>query len=602
LPNPPFFNLNAFVLDSVGDTLTDRVVNWTVGDTTIALLNSPTGPGVAIIGRKAGLAVVIATVSGHADTARILVIRPTIRTIALSPDTGTLVVPNASVGITATPKDSLNQPLNDRIVHWLSLDTAVATVSDTTGLSVTLTGKISGTARVVAASEGVTDTATFHVVVPTVSRVVFVNPGGSPPPDTTPLLFHTSRQLGAVPQDSNGTPLSRVVTFSSSDSTVLLPQSQAFVSDITFFIVTGNAVGSSTLSATAGAATATWHSSVYSVAYSAVSAANDEGCALAGGALYCWRNNGYPHAIAKASGIVSISSDGTHGCGLDGTGAAKCWGDNGAGQLGSFGASSYDTAVAVLGGGLYSQIDAGLQHTCAATAAGAAWCWGNNTQGQVGSDDSTNFEINQPTAVAGGLVFSSVSAGGNHSCGLTNAGAAYCWGLNSNGQLGNGGVGAIVRHPVPVSGGLTFASISAGYTHSCALTAAGVAYCWGDNSDGALGTGDTSAHNTPIPVSGGLTFTAIAAGWSFTCGIATGGTVYCWGRNSQGSLGNGTSNPSHSPTPITGALTFQTITAGGGSQASCGMTTGGVAYCWGTGAIGIPLGYSLTPVKVPGQP
>jgi alpha-tubulin suppressor-like RCC1 family protein len=83
--------------------------------------------------------------------------------------------------------------------------------------------------------------------------------------------------------------------------------------------------------------------------------------------------------------------------------------------------------------------------------------------------------------------------------------------------------------PKAVSGTVTFASISAGNRHSCAVTAAGAAYCWGDNSGGALGTGTSNTSLVPIAVSGGLTFASVSAGRFHTCGVTTGGTAYCWG-------------------------------------------------------------------------
>jgi alpha-tubulin suppressor-like RCC1 family protein len=98
-------------------------------------------------------------------------------------------------------------------------------------------------------------------------------------------------------------------------------------------------------------------------------------------------------------------------------------------------------------------------------------------------------------AVTGGLTFRSVSAGRVHTCGLSTAGTAHCWGFNRDGQLGDGTTTASAT-PRPVSGGLTFASIEAGGTHTCELTTVGAAYCWGDHHHGALGDGTTLAFGT----------------------------------------------------------------------------------------------------------
>ena len=114
-------------------------------------------------------------------------------------------------------------------------------------------------------------------------------------------------------------------------------------------------------------------------------------------------------------------------------------------------------------------------------------------------------------------VFTQISAGQLHTCALTSAGAAYCWGWNDDGRIGDGNVGVDRRNaPVAVSmpAGVTFASISAGYSHTCALTSAGVAYCWGENDAGEIGDGNYMDRITPVTVSmpSGVTFTSITAG------------------------------------------------------------------------------------------
>ena len=121
--------------------------------------------------------------------------------------------------------------------------------------------------------------------------------------------------------------------------------------------------------------------------------------------------------------------------------------------------------------------------------------------GQLG--DGTNTDSTVPVAVAGGLTFQSVSAGSIHSCGVTTAGIAYCWGDNEDWQLGDG-TNMDSTVPVALAGGLTFQSVSAGYEHSCGMTTAGAAYCWGYNGRGRLGDGTNTDSNVPVLVD--LTF------------------------------------------------------------------------------------------------
>jgi len=166
-----------------------------------------------------------------------------------------------------------------------------------------------------------------------------------------------------------------------------------------------------------------------------------------------------------------------------------------------------------------------------------------------------------PLAVAGGLTFSSLSAGWGPTCAVTANGAAYCWGDNLDGALGVGAdtgsvqscsVGPCSHAPLAVAGGLAFTTLGAGNFHACGLTSSGAAYCWGDNSTGELGIGVNAApgtctrgpcSRTPVAVAGGLTFTTLNVGTQHTCARASDGSWYCWGLNNYGQLGTGATGP-----------------------------------------------------------
>src|SRR6266516_2304020 len=254
----------------------------------------------------------------------------------------------------------------------------------------------------------------------------------------------------------------------------------------------------------------------------------------------------------------------------------------------------------------FASVNGGYVHTCGLSTSRAAYCWGDDVFGQLG-DGSTSSPWYRPSPapVAGGLRFTMLSAGVWHTCGVTTSGAAYCWGDNQNGQLGDGTTDRRAM-PAPVVGGFRFSTISAGHGHTCGVIAGGAAACWGDNSSGQLGTrvvDHTMYRSSPGRVVGVHGFATVSAGNVHTCGMTTQGVAYCWGYNVWGQLGDGTTTQRSIPVPVTGGLRFAVVDAG--SYFSCGVTTGGAAYCWGENLDG-ELGDGTTtswstPVRVSGM-
>lgn len=256
------------------------------------------------------------------------------------------------------------------------------------------------------------------------------------------------------------------------------------------------------------------------------------------------------NARAFANGLL-----GDHTCAIDlDTGRAFCWGHNDFGQLGTgvadANAHTLPEAIATAGPvpTTWSTLSVGSSHTCG-TSGTDTWCWGRNDDGRLG-DGTTTMRLTS-TLVQGGLTFDSVSAGMLHNCALTRDGQAYCWGQNGNGQLGTGAEGVFKTVPVPVAGGLTFSTISAGGNHTCAVSTNGNTYCWGVNQFGELGDGTNTNRPSPTLVSGGLGFESVSAGGLHTCGrTKVTGIVYCWGNNGQGQLGNATTTNSNVPVRV----------------------------------------------------
>jgi alpha-tubulin suppressor-like RCC1 family protein len=227
---------------------------------------------------------------------------------------------------------------------------------------------------------------------------------------------------------------------------------------------------------------------------------------------------------------------------------------------------------------VFAQVSAGAYHTCGVTVDDLAYCWGEGALGDLGTGSTDGLSQFHPVPVAGGLRFQSVSAGTIYTCGITTDRLAYCWGLNSSGELGDGTTTTRFA-PVPVAGSRKFRQLRAGFRHTCGVTTSNVALCWGYNADGELGDGTTTNRKRPVRVAGGLSFTQARAGGNHTCGWTTAGKAYCWGLNDEGQLGDGTLTGRLSPVAVAGSHTFAQVSPGGAH--TCGATTDHKAYCWG---------------------
>jgi alpha-tubulin suppressor-like RCC1 family protein len=336
---------------------------------------------------------------------------------------------------------------------------------------------------------------------------------------------------------------------------------------------------------------------------------------------YCWGNNqdgqlgngtnsgpedcnGWPCSIRPVAVLGGlrfdhVSAGGRSTCGITTDDRAYCWGRNINGQLGDGTQIMRLTPVAVAGGRRFRQVSAGNGHTCAITPSDVAFCWGNNAKGQVG--DGTTTQRLTPVRVAGGLSWRQLSGDFFHTCGVTTGYRAYCWGNNFDGRLGDGTTTRRLK-PVAVSGGLLFRQVDAGFHHTCAVrTTDDRAYCWGDNSYGALGDGTTTGRLKPVAVLGTRHFDHVSAGDNHTCGVTLAGRGFCWGVNLVGQLGDGTTTQRLKPTPLGVDLTLAQVSASAGF--SCGVAIDHRAYCWGhnyAGQLGDGTDAQHLPVPVAG--
>ena len=246
--------------------------------------------------------------------------------------------------------------------------------------------------------------------------------------------------------------------------------------------------------------------------------------------------------------------------------------------------------------------------TCGLDDAGKAYCWGYNPNGWLGIGSTRKSAVKTPQPVLGGLTFSDLTVASKHICAIDAGALAWCWGVNAYGQVGAGSDETVVSEPAAVVGGLAFSDLSAGQFHTCGVGPDGYAYCWGWNYSGQLGDGTTTDRNVPVAVLGGLQFAKIFTGGGNTCGILETGETYCWGMNTQGQLGIGTvSGPHASPVLIPGGRRFESL-AISDYQSKCGLTSdadplgaGGIV-CWGdTENGGSPIPTEIDPGAAAGD-
>lgn len=438
--------------------------------------------------------------------------------LAISADT-TYVAPAGTVQLSATGASGIT---------WKSLDEAVATVS-ATGV---VTGRTVGVARITAQAGGAADTLRINVT-PSPRRALAAG------------NFH------ACVLDVEG-------------------KAHCWGANQVGQLGNGSNTGSAEPVAVSGG-----------LVFESIDAGSNTTCAVTpGGDAYCWgagtlgqlgngaeAHSGIPVKVAAPAPLASVSVGGYEvACGLGRDGTAYCWGANLTGSAGTGDKARRTTPAAVSTELKFGSISAGLVQSCALTADGAAYCWGVNSLKTLGTGDTA--ERLRPAAVAGGLRFSSLTAGSLVTCGAAVGGGTYCWGNNIHGSLGIGRQGLAAGEglsPMRVTGDAGFVRAPAGgenssLTPTCFLTASGQAYCAGANSDGQLGTTQTTEScavaisnpfgctSTPLAVTGGLTFETLEAGAVYACGLTPDGRVFCWGAYPDGDTDSSAGPRTSAPT------------------------------------------------------
>lgn len=348
-----------------------------------------------------------------------------------------------------------------------------------------------------------------------------------------------------------------------------------------------------------------------------MSVGNNHACYVASGLVYCWGSNNQgqlgqdhteitrsatPLLIPNLTGVTQVAAGANHTCILKSDGSVHCFGASGP-QIGNNSSGVTYQPLQVISSGATS-VTAGGSHSCAVLTGGEVRCWGSGWNGQLG-DGSTSTSHTPVRALSTSEPAVAVSAGDNHTCALMVSSGVTCWGNNMSGQVGNGSFSnqlSPAAVELDAGGQLTGAvAVSAGNTHSCAVTGNGGAFCWGANmyqelgSATAQGGSNNKAHavrasrgsSSPISDAAG-----ISAGTYYTCLLRTSGAAACFGQNDKGQIGNGESGSQANQGPETVANVSSALAVTTGLDSACAVTASTI-WCWGNAASG-RLGNGLT--------
>ena len=429
-----------------------------------------------------------------------------------------------------------------------------------------VTAVSAGTAQITATSEGKSAGAAI-TVKPAVIAVASVGVT----PATAEIEVGETSQLTAAVLDAQGKPLTgRSVAWASTAPAVATVSASGLVTAVT----PGTASITATSEGKTGQATVT----VLAIPVASVSVEPTSGALIVGETMQLSATARSADDEVLTGRSVAWSSSNATIASVSASGLVTAVAAGGPVTItATIEGQSASAAISVVPDGALVQVVTGFYHTCGLTGAGDAWCWGRNDHGQAGIGVA-GTPITTPIKVITATKFTQLTNAWASTCGLDAAGKVWCWGVDDYGSVGDGSNDTWLQ-PTPLRGNFTFTQIVGNDEAYCGITTAQEARCWGDGSDGQLGNGDWLDAGTPVLVAGGHQWQQLARGVSHTCGLTTGGKAYCWGASDEGEVGDPAIDWVESPVPVTGNHTFVQISAG--DWHTCALKANGEAWCWG---------------------
>ncbi len=304
-------------------------------------------------------------------------------------------------------------------------------------------------------------------------------------------------------------------------------------------------------------------------------------------------NLGFAVSGISAGGSFGTGTNGFTCAIRSSDGVPLCWGANGNGQLGNDSLMTSSTPSPVYGLSGVTSIVSGVEHSCAIDGASKIWCWGRGDSGRIGNNETT--DVKRPTNPSTGATFLDAGAtglalGAKHTCAISSNNYLFCWGNNWYGQLGLGNKGDFKTQPTLVAGLTNVVQVAAGDNFTCALvndSGTASVYCWGLNSNGQLGAASIAESLTPKLVSFGPadSVVALSAGGQSACATLKTGEVKCWGDDSSGQIGLGLSSavtPNSTSPSLALALGYDGRMVVQGPTHTCILKAAGELYCFGS--------------------
>ena len=335
---------------------------------------------------------------------------------------------------------------------------------------------------------------------------------------------------------------------------------------------------------------------------SIVSAARRHSCGVAQGTLMCWGGNGRGElGLGDGDGRSSVTplnddvwlnvvAGEETSCALRSDRTLWCWGANTQGELGT-GSMTPMTVPVMLGDAGWRQGAIVFFHSCWIRTDSTLWCWGENDEAQLGQGNR-NDDYPSPTQVGVAADWLTIATGQGHTCGIREPGTLWCWGRNTESELGmDSGAPTQIRTPTQTGSADDWIDIAAGQQHTCGIRSPGTLWCWGRDTQSQLGLDSNSSPVVvPTRVGNRSNWAQVAVNTFHTCGVQTDGTLWCWGRGREGQLGL-TADELETPTRVGMSTDWRSVSLG--RFHSCGTKTDGSIWCTGLG-LGGQLGAGNT--------